>query len=463
MLNRLPKQSNRLLLGLVITLLFAVLAEAATGWPGFSWIARAAFIMLCLFGAPTLTIREHALMLGALAASFAAWWYTGSFGTIISALDLAAFFAAFIAALTVMRDVAARSRSILAVGRYLIKQPPGRRFFATAIGGHALGVFLNFGAVSLMSPLIQESVKDANGRTDKDLERRQLSALIRGFSWVLLWAPTTLSQAVLLSIFTTVAWTDIMPLGIGTAIVFVLLGWLYDRFEWRGIVRTGTGGTRQFPTCAFLTVCGLCAFLIGATVIGHITTGATIASVLMLVAPIVTVVWFTLQGNVHSAATTLTRIKDLGGVLTPSAPTLARSAVALGLSGYIGRCLGQTLPVDALARVLDISVVPGWLFLAALPVIITLGGQIALSPILLMVLLGEILQGVDALPTGDAQILYALSVGWALGMTASPNATATLLISAATRIPPTTLTWSWNLRYGLLCYGFAVLVFIVIA
>lgn len=48
-------------------------------------------------------------------------------------------------------------------------------------------------------------------------------------------------------------------------------------------------------------------------------------------------------------------------------------------------------------------------------------------------------------------------------MTASPNATATLLISATTRIPPTTLTWFWNLRYALLCYACVILVFAMIA
>jgi hypothetical protein len=116
-----------------------------------------------------------------------------------------------------------------------------------------------------------------------------------------------------------------------------------------------------------------------------------------------------------------------------------------------------------IAQSLDIALIPGWIFLVVLPFVISLGGQIALSPILLVVLLGEILRGVDTLPTGQAQILYALSVGWALSMTASPNATATLLISATTRILPTTLTWSWNLRYGLLCYACVVLVFVMIA
>ena len=34
----------------------------------------------------------------------------------------------------------------------------------------------------------------------------------------------------------------------------------------------------------------------------------------------------------------------------------------------------------------------------------------------------------------------------------SPNASATLLIAAITRIAPTTLTWRWNGAYALVCY-----------
>ncbi|MEM8555918.1 MAG: hypothetical protein AAGF71_13965 [Pseudomonadota bacterium] len=455
-----PKpKANRVLFAALLVLLVTAILDATSDWIGFAYAAGAAFLALCVVGFQTFTIRETSLLIGAIAVTGVVFVLDGSTDTLLSALDLAAFFGAFIAALTAMRDVAARSRSILAVGRYLITQPPGRRFYTTAVGGHLLGVFLNFGAVSLMSPLIQESVKDCNGAPDKDLERRQISALIRGFAWVLLWAPTTLSQAVLLTIFTEVTWSHIAPLGIGTAIVFVVIGRLYDRMEWRGVSEMDQGASPPVPWKAILTVGGLCACLIGATLIGSTATGASIALVLMIVAPLVTLVWFFAQPSQSAAGG---RVSELSGVLTPSAPALARSAVALGLSGYIGRCLGQALPMESLSAVVDLSAVPGWLFLATLPVIISLGGQIALSPILLVVLLGELLRGVEALPTGQVQILFALSVGWALSMTASPNATATLLISATTRIPPTTLTWAWNLRYGFVCYLIVIAVFIVV-
>jgi len=145
--------------------------------------------------------------------------------------------------------------------------------------------------------------------------------------------------------------------------------------------------------------------------------------------------------------------------LSSNAPGLARSAIALGLSGFIGRMLADVLPVETLTAQIDLNGVPGWLFLAALPVLITLGGQIALSPIILVVFIGQVIQTLPILPADPTNIVFALSAGWALSMFASPNATATLLISATTKLAPTTLTWRWNLKYAAVCYVVLVLIF----
>jgi len=145
--------------------------------------------------------------------------------------------------------------------------------------------------------------------------------------------------------------------------------------------------------------------------------------------------------------------------LSSNAPGLARSAIALGLSGFIGRLLADVLPIETLSAQIDLSGVPGWLFLAALPVAITLGGQIALSPIILVVFIGQVIQTLSVLPADPTNIVFALSAGWALSMFASPNATATLLISATTKLAPTKLTWHWNLKYAAVCYVILVLIF----
>ncbi|WP_170844687.1 hypothetical protein [Aliiruegeria lutimaris] len=165
------------------------------------------------------------------------------------------------------------------------------------------------------------------------------------------------------------------------------------------------------------------------------------------------------MGAPFSTETPLQRLASFGKVLEEAAPSLLRTAVVLGLSGYIGRTAAQVLPTAEIAHWLELHSVSPWVFLASLPILVTLGGQIALSPILLVVFFGELVYQLPELPADPTLIVYSLSVGWALGLSASPNATATLLVSAICRIPPTTLTWRWNGRYALLCY--AVFLFIL--
>ena len=180
----------------LVAVAIAVLAAQTVGGVFAQNAARVLFVVLCIVGLRTNTVRESlllcfALLLGVVLCQSESGWLV-----LLAGIDLAAYFASFIALLTALKIAAERSASVLTVGRYLIKQPTGRRFIATASGGHALGVFLNFGAISLMAPLIQSATIRADGTVDQDLERRQMSALLRGFAWILLWAPTTLTQTV---------------------------------------------------------------------------------------------------------------------------------------------------------------------------------------------------------------------------------------------------------------------------
>jgi len=134
-----------------------------------------------------------------------------------------------------------------------------------------------------------------------------------------------------------------------------------------------------------------------------------------------------------------------------SADGLARIAFALGAAGFIGEAAAKLAPVELIAQHLDGANIPDWLFLISLPIIINLCGQIALSPIMVVVFLSSIMNALPVLPADPNLIVFALGAGWALSMTASPNATATIMISGISGIAPTILTWKWNGVYSLLC------------
>ena len=88
------------------------------------------------------------------------------------------------------------------------------------------------------------------------------------------------------------------------------------------------------------------------------------------------------------------------------------------------------------------------MIVALLPVIIVLAGQVALSPMMMVVFLAAVLSALPELPADPEHIAIALAAGWMLSLTASPNATGALLIAGATGRAPTEITWKWNGVYS---------------
>ncbi|WP_305988705.1 hypothetical protein [Roseibium sp. MMSF_3544] len=391
--------------------------------------------------------------------------------TIFGALERAAFFAAFIYLVTLLKEAAERSPSVLEIGRYLTSQPERRRYYATAFGGHLFGVLLNFGAISLLAPLVQRGARagvppgEEGERRARQLEQRQLSALIRGFCWVIIWTPTALTQAVILSEMPEADPATVIMLGLVASLVMILIGRVEDRFAWRALPPGGQISAGPFPGLAFRRLMAVCLFLIGPTVAIVMLSDLSTATAMMLMAPIVFIGWTLVLTPAGSGPgeRLSTAQSQLAVLLTQSAPGLAKSAFSLGASGFIGIMAAALAPVDQIAASMNLDGMPAWLFLAALPILITLGGQLALSPIMVVVFLASVILELEFVAASQTMIAFALGAGWALSMTASPNATATLLISGVSGIPPTTLTWRWNGRYALLCYAAFCVFFAVLA
>ena len=448
----------------LITLSTAQLTLQFTGLQSAVLISRFAFLCLCLSMAATFALREWALV------SIAALLVVGLSQTddgwtdILLALDRAAFFASFIYLVTLLKEAAQRSDSVLQLGNFLTRQPPGRRYYTLAFGGHIMGVLLNFGAISLLTPLIQRGARAGNPTTKKDrlqadqLEQQQITALIRGFAWMIMWSPTALTQAIFFTAFPDANWWITIPMGIAATFVMIFLGRFEDRMRWRHQPKVTTQGHLSFPNKAARQFFFICAALIGSTIIIAFLAKVSGALALMLVAPLVMIGWIFEQndcGDFRSSARSTA--SNLAEILTRSATVLGRSAVTLGAAGFIGEAAAKLAPVDKFAAHLETLAIPGWMVLVALPIIINLCGQIALSPILVVVFLASVLNQLPALPADPNLIVFALGAGWALSMAASPNASATLLISGVTGIPPTTLTWRWNGTYALLSFAvFAV-------
>ncbi len=433
-----------------------------------SLVSRVAFITLCLCLVSRFALREW--VMATLAALLAiALVAQGNLSDVLLALDRAAFFAAFIYLVTLLKEAAQRSRSVLVLGVFLTRQPQGKRYYSISIGSHILGVLLNFGAVSLLTPLVQRGARESakahpDGPSFEDLERQQISALLRGFSWMILWAPTALTQAVLFTSFPDASAAIVIPLGLAASILMILLGRVMNSApKGHG---TEQAGTEQpvFPKTAFKRFGLICLGLIVVTLALAWTAEVSAAIALILVAPIVMIFWiFVQQLSASPSGAPARSLTAYSEIFIRDTIDPARSAFVLGIAGFIGQAGAAVAPVAAFAVWLDQSSLPVWVFLAALPLLVTLGGQLAMSPIMVVVFLSAVINELPTLPADVNLIVFALGAGWALSMTASPNASATLLISALTRIAPTTLTWRWNGRYALASYAVFVILFAALA
>ena len=421
-------------------------------------ISRLSFVLLIISLAPFFKLREWALTSFAALLIFGLWNKAGGREDLLFALDRAAFFAAFIYLVTLLKEAAQGSPSVLKLGVYLTRQPPQQRYYSLAVGGHLLGILLNFGAVSLLTPLIQRGARGEEGANHSPcqvlrLEQQQISAMIRGFSWMIMWSPTALTQAVLFTSFPGADLLVVISLGIAASIIMILMGRVVDRYEWRNTKEESTATPLAFPkrsAARFMLVSGT---LIVSTFLVVLIADVSAAVALMLTAPVIMMIWVFEQGYQGDFSKASVKcLSSLSDIFVGSSGTLGRSAFTLGIAGFIGVSAAKLAPIDLLAGAMQTLDLPVWLFLISLPIIITLCGQIALSPILIVVFLSSIFNQLPELPADPTLIVFALGAGWALSMSASPNASATLLISGVTGIAPTTLTWRWNSRYSMVCF-----------
>ncbi|MEP5178410.1 MAG: hypothetical protein ABJQ85_02470 [Rhizobiaceae bacterium] len=423
-------------------------------WPEAGLVASIAFLLLGLSLIHQLQAREWLLVLVGVGLAFVLIRSDGGWTGTLASLQRASFFAAFIYLVTLLKEAAQRSPSVLELGKYLTRQRRGRRYYSLAIGGHVMGVLLNFGAISLLTPLIQRGARASTASQEeaRKAEQQQISALLRGFSWMIMWSPTALTQAVLFAAFPSVNLPLAITMGICASITMIIAGRLLDRVSGLRAAEAETAEPPIFPIKSARRFAAICSILILATYL--VVWGANVsgAIALMFVAPIVMVAWLYQRQGEHPPNKLLGTISSTKEIVIQSGPTLGRSALVLGAAGFIGEAAAKLTPTSFVAETLGFASMPPWLFLCLLPIIITLGGQIALSPILVVVFLAAIINSLPVLPADANLIVFSLGAGWAMSMTASPNASATLLISGITNIAPTTLTWRWNGIYALFCY-----------
>ena len=437
---------------LAVTLL-VLLARHEDGqiFSNLSFIFLACIIFL---GVGRLGLREKYLLSVSAALGIAIYLFSPDpVSTYRIALNQSAFMVAFIILLGFLYEAAQSSPSIVQCGEFTTRQPPGRRFFSLYMGTGLMSVLFNLGVVSLLTPLVQGGVASANpgDKLNGIREQRQLSAIIRGFAWGIIWSPTALAPLTLLDLMPRIDRLQWIYYGLGIATIAMFIGWAEDFWRFRKLRRARRGLRPPPPVlpkrAVLLFVAAFFWLLFLATTISHLTKDSIVYG-LMVACPIMLVGWLIAQQGKLGREKLHYVVRRLREISIDSLPRTAPIAITLACAGFIGRAASALVPAEELVQWMGINTLPQFLFLSLIPIAITFTSFLALSPIVAAVFLGSMFGSLPELPIDATLLALSISCGWAIAMTASPMVTVILVMARASGHSGMTLSVKWNMVFA---------------
>jgi len=411
-------------------------------------------------------VREaYLLLVCAGLSAIAHFVFHKPFSVFEAGLGQASFLMAFLLLLALLHEVATTSPAVAQCGQYLTRQPPNRRYFAVYGGTNIMSVLFNLGIISLLTPLIRKGVELESG--DEVIarlrERRQLTALLRGFAWGVVWSPTALTPVILIELIDGISrelWT---AYGLVLAAFICVLGWAEDKWRFRHY----RGTARQirpalaFPKRAFFNFLFILSLLLGLTLLISALSGDTIVFGLLVSCPVIMLLWLLGQNADRGSGAIMPALQQCKHILFVRLTSNARVMMALAASGYIGRLSAELVPIDYFSQLIEMLPLADYQFLMLLAFVMVPVSYLAVSPIMMAVFFGSLLGALPELPVDPTFAALAISSGWALSMTTSPFATVVLMMSNLNGMRPMQLTIGWNLLFSVLAFTALSVIFFI--
>jgi len=374
------------------------------------------------------------------------------------ALASGGFVIAFFLALSTLRTAAGSSASIRRCGEYLATRTPGKRYLALAMGGHLFSMVLNYGSISLLGTLVEQAETGEDGRPRNAVKvRRMLLAIQRGFAATLCWSPLAFSMAVGVPVFVGSTWEGAAGYGLFSAFLMTLLGWGIDTVLKPSRPANAppppppVGSLRSLvPLLLLMLVIVVCVGT--AMVIG----GMRIAIAVMLMVPPVSAAWIAVQAArpdepekaVPSVAAEVgRRCRDY---FLREMESYKSEVVLLFMAGFIGKIGGELAHPLVSTHLVDLSAMPGWLFLSLLVCGLPTLGMFGMHPILAISLFGPLFPDAASIGLTPDIALTAMCFGWALTATTSPFTATVLLVALFGRVSAWTVGLRWNALFAAL-------------
>lgn len=393
--------------------------------------------------------RTAWFMVGLCGAATAMLFATGTANAalIASAGQRGAFLASLILCLSFLRAASAGSPLIAACSKILVRQPPRRRYFALLSGGHFLGVIMNFGVLNLLGPLVMKN--DAPSPAELVVRRRMMLAVIRGFSLAMLWAPTTLAQALIVEAVPGLEWTEMLPLTLGAALICAILGSLLEKTQPPCDILPHDEQVACFSYRPVIALwCLIAVFL--AVVVG-VSRGSDLSLIyaILPVAPLFSLAWIAFDARARGARGASVETGQSLMSIVRSFPLQGNEIVLLGGAGYLGAIVAASLGPGLLESFGVLTDLPDAVMAIGMMLVVALAAQVGINPVVSVSITGGILAAMPTLPVAPEVLGLALALGWAISHGSSPFSAAALIAGRNMGLPAWEVGYQYNGWYSL--------------
>ncbi len=438
-----------------------------------------ALLVVLSFG--QIKLREIYLLSSCLALTIAVFIFVDApFDAVMSGVAQASFLMAFMVLLSLLHEAAMTSSSVTDCGQYLTSQRAGKRYLAIFGGTNIMAVLFNLGILSILSPLIQKGLlrEQESSQITALKERRQISAMLLGFAWCVVWSPTAIAPLALYELIEGIdrqLWTYY---GLAMAVIVCFIGWMADKVQYQALSRRNLAREPvAFPLLPFMKFVVMLALLFVFSASFSYIADDSFVFGLLLSCPIIMVLWFFSQAigfdkpSIISSEGSVQQTADTkfgyvaSHILHVNNVELAKNlriVVTLAASGYIGRMASFLLPAEKLATMLNLFALPDYILLSCLTLIMIPVSFLGVSPIMMAVFFGSLLGALPVLPADPTLIALAITAGWAVSMTLSPFSTIALMTARLNDKPPSMITFGWHIPFNLACVIFLFLFYYLV-
>ncbi|MBV1867776.1 MAG: hypothetical protein KUG69_07705 [Marinosulfonomonas sp.] len=412
--------------------------------------AIAAFGLVFFYMATTFHMLKFSALLMAGAALIAGVFYLvlgRDIGALLHSAGRITYLPALIIVLSVFRTAAQNAPIINVAGRYIVNQPPSRRYLLLTGGANVLCVLLNVGGFALLHEIGIRAVRQGKNKSKRTIEiqdRRITRATIVGFSSTFFWSPFGLSLNLCLAFLPGTTWLGFAPIGIAISIVFISIGWFLDRLEKASgnstVPEPEKGGAK-----ALLGMLLMMLMLTGAAVLGEKVFRIPLQAVILIIIPLFAFLWAMAAKFPEKEA-----FSDAGNLAVKAfrqLPMIANEVAILTAASCLGLLVAGLLPPEFVIQIMSQAEHSPSILGAGIVLTIFSLAIVGVNP---MVPATAIL---TAAVSTDIQIsahflMAAIIIGWASAMTISPTTATIAIASSRLNKNPFRVGLIWNGLFG---------------